>query len=82
MSSAARFNAATAAHRGARLYLVPMWAPIMEVVEAQGLPELVDTKTAELELLDVGEAAVLDMWERLGWDVEVQEDIWVSAPER
>ena len=80
------FKATTAAHRGAELYVRPMWSPIMEAVEAQGLPELVDTKTAELELLDVGEAAVLGMWERLGWDVEVQQDgrfaIWVSAPER
>ena len=80
------FKATTAAHRGAQLYLLPMWVPIMEVVEAQGLPKLVDTKTAELELLDVGEAAVLEMWERLGWDVELQEDrrfaIWVGAPER
>jgi hypothetical protein len=39
----------------------------MQAVDDQGLlPEFSDTLLAELELLDVGEAAVIAMWKRLG----------------
>lgn len=73
-------------HRGAQLYIEPMWTPIIHVVTEQGVvPEFADFASAELELLDAGELAVLGMWGRLGLTVEVRDDrqyaIWVSAPE-
>jgi hypothetical protein len=80
------FDESVSEHRGVELYLRPVWAPIMEEVASQGLPDFPNTCRAELELLDVGEEVVIAMWESLGLTIEIQADrtfaIWVSAPER
>lgn len=81
------FDEAMVEHRGVELYLRPTWDPIMEALASQGvLPDFADTRSAELEVLDVAEAAVIAMWERLGLTMEIKDQreyaIWVSEPER
>jgi hypothetical protein len=81
------FDGAMEEHRGVELYLRPTWEPIMEGLSSQGvLPDFSDTLSAELELLDVAEAAVIAMWERLGLTMDINDQreyaIWVSEPER
>lgn len=56
-----------AEHPAAVLYLGPAWSQIMNTVDAQPLLPALDTFAAlEHDLLDVGEQAVLDMWQKLG----------------
>jgi hypothetical protein len=81
------FDEAIAEHRGVELYLRPTWDPIMEAFASQGvLPDFADTRSAELEILDVAEAAVMALWERLGLTMDIRDEreyaIWVSEPER
>jgi hypothetical protein len=81
------FDKAMVEHRGVELYLRPTWDPIMEALASQGvLPDFADTRSAELEVLDVAQAAVIAMWERLGLTMDIKDQreyaIWVSEPER
>jgi hypothetical protein len=81
------FDGSIAEHPGVKLYLQPTWDPIMETLAAQGLlPEFAATRLAEVELLDVAEAAVIALWKRLGLTMDIREDrqyaIWVHEPER
>jgi hypothetical protein len=81
------FDEAMAEHRGVELYLRPTWDPIMEALASQRvLPDFADTQSAELELLDVAEAAVMALWERLGLTMDIRDEreyaIRVSKPER
>ncbi len=56
-----------AEHPGAVLYLGPAWSQIMDTVDGQPLlPALGTFAALEHDLLDTGEQAVLDMWQKLG----------------
>jgi hypothetical protein len=81
------FDGSIAEHRGVKLYLQPTWDPIMETLASQGiLPKFAATRSAEVELLDVAEEAVIALWKRLGLTMDIRDDgqyaIWVNEPER
>lgn len=58
---------AVAAHAAVALYVQDAWEPVISLLEEQPLVTGVDEfRDLELELLDVGEEALLAMWAKLG----------------
>ncbi len=75
-------------HRGVQLYLAPAWQALLDVLSAEPLlPAMDATRSDQQRITDVGGQAILEMWRRLGLEVEVDPHdgrfaLWVSEPQR
>jgi hypothetical protein len=75
-------------HRGVQLYLAPVWQALLDVLNDERLlPGMDATRADQKRITDIGGQAILEMWRRLGLEVEVdphngRSALWVSKPQR